>query len=140
MKQQIIEIVKPIFEGKEKRCPKCGHKGLILEDFGLRFMMGKQQAQSWCFGCRKADAREKRKGLKPGDKVEVSGLGKPLDGTRSVGTVSKIAVSPPPENAVLPADTEELRKLYQEHYPNDNHKRGPKIMRERLGKKLGKTK
>lgn len=38
---------------------------------------------------------------------------------------------------VLPADTESLRALYQEHYPNDSQRRGPKIMRERLSKKLG---
>lgn len=87
------------FEGRVKVCPKCKFKGDVRDYFGLRWVQGKRQAQSYCFICRRKPPKE----AKP----------------------------------TLPTDTEELRKLYQEHYPKDTHRRGPKIMRERLGKKLG---
>lgn len=94
-----------LWSTKEKRCPKCKQVGIVADDFGIRLMSGKYQAQSWCLKCRRAGVRDKREEPKP--------------------------------LAALPGDTESLRVLYQQHYPGDNHKRGPKIMRERLTKKLG---
>ena len=88
------EAVSLLFSTKEKKCPKCDRVGIVADDFGIRLMCGKYQAQSWCLSCRRIEAR----------------LGR--------------------------LDTEALRALYQQHYPGDNHKRGPKIMRERLTKKL----
>lgn len=41
------------FEGIEKRCPRCGFTGTVLDYFGLRWMSGKRQAQSWCQKCRR---------------------------------------------------------------------------------------
>lgn len=41
------------FEGREKRCPKCNFKGDVRDYFGLRWVQGKRQPQSWCFVCRR---------------------------------------------------------------------------------------
>jgi hypothetical protein len=34
------------------RCPRCGHEGPTLKDFGTRIMNGERRPQSWCRGCR----------------------------------------------------------------------------------------
>lgn len=34
------------------RCPRCGHEGPTLQDFGTRVMNGERRPQSWCRGCR----------------------------------------------------------------------------------------
>lgn len=34
------------------RCPRCGHEGPTLKDFGTRIMNGERRPQSWCKGCR----------------------------------------------------------------------------------------
>jgi hypothetical protein len=34
------------------RCPRCGHMGPTLRDFGTRVIRGERRPQSWCRGCR----------------------------------------------------------------------------------------
>jgi hypothetical protein len=34
------------------RCPRCGHTGPTLQDFGTRVIRGERRPQSWCRGCR----------------------------------------------------------------------------------------
>jgi hypothetical protein len=37
----------------EKTCPRCGHTGDLVRDFGFRKMQGERRPQSWCRECRK---------------------------------------------------------------------------------------
>lgn len=34
------------------RCPRCGHEGPTLQDFGTRVIRGERRPQSWCRACR----------------------------------------------------------------------------------------
>lgn len=34
------------------RCPRCGHIGPTLQDFGTRIIRGERRPQSWCRACR----------------------------------------------------------------------------------------
>lgn len=38
--------------GARARCPRCGHEGGVLADFGFRPLRGQLRRQSWCRRCR----------------------------------------------------------------------------------------
>jgi hypothetical protein len=37
---------------RTSRCPRCGHAGDTVRDFGTRMLGGKRRPQSWCRACR----------------------------------------------------------------------------------------
>jgi hypothetical protein len=42
----------PDWKKMERTCPKCGKKGTIDPDFGVRVVRGVERHQSWCKECR----------------------------------------------------------------------------------------
>jgi len=117
---------------KTKKCPKCGLTATGLEEigdlFGLRWVDGRLQAQSWCYICRRAKPQAKPEIVeKPQEVKDEMGVG-------PVQTPPKLAA----DAVTIPTELKSMRALYASLYPGDKCKvRSWKFMAKKVVRKLG---